>query len=319
MGDASSSFFSPPLSLAVLFEGFPPGWVATLLNVILAGFLAMLLAGWRTRTASLGTGLTFIVLKSFEYSIGKINHDILLALPPLVLAFSNWGDALSIDSRRRPGAPANAREGQWPLTLLAALMSAAMFTAGWAKAASGWLDPQISSTYGQLMANYWVVGRDTLAARLALSLGPNPLWELVDWASTVLELVFVVAMFHARLWQATLAVACLFHVGIWLLFDIVFETNLVAYAAFLGCGSTSATAQAGGAWARLAATLSRPAWTTVYPGILFALSLAAIGLGRPPYQLLHLPLDLLMIAGGVVGTICLARLWTGRRGATQNA
>jgi hypothetical protein len=65
---------------------------------------------------SIATGLLILTGNGFAYSMGKINHDLLLAAIPLVMAFSNWGSAWSLDAvtgktrkpeglARRPAGP----------------------------------------------------------------------------------------------------------------------------------------------------------------------------------------------------------------------
>src|SRR5262249_48333843 len=99
---APRAFFNPSMSIAAMLNGFPPQLFIVALNVLLALFLAALCIGWNTRFASIGTSLILLALKSFEYSLGKIDHDILLVLTPLALASSGWGDSLSVDARRKP-------------------------------------------------------------------------------------------------------------------------------------------------------------------------------------------------------------------------
>ena len=137
---APKAFFNPPISLAALFTSTPPPSVLFVLNLLLSLFASMLLVGWRTGVASAGTGLILLTLDSWAYSLGKINHDILLVITPLVLGFSSWGRSLL---RRRlhaaqPHLPGTGRSCSDRAASPA--RGVAMFTAGWAKAATGWLD-----------------------------------------------------------------------------------------------------------------------------------------------------------------------------------
>ena len=89
--DVPKAFFRPPLSLAALFTAFPPAWLFSVLNILLAFVVCLLLVGLHTRFASIATSVIFIVLNSWAYSVGgKIDHDILFVISPLVLAFSGW-------------------------------------------------------------------------------------------------------------------------------------------------------------------------------------------------------------------------------------
>ena len=232
IGNAPQAFFSPPLSAAALMPDFPPSSFVKVLNVLLATFASLLLLGWKTRLASFGTGAVLLALKTCEYSIGKINHDIVIVAIPLVMAFSGWGDALSRDGQSRVESN-RSTQGQWCLSYLALLIAVAMFTAGWAKLSTGWLNPHTYSSYGHYMINRIVVERETWIAESVDYLGASPLWEFVDWATVLLEMAFVVACFRTRWWRHVVSVAVMFHAGVWLLFDIVFETNVVAYGAFV--------------------------------------------------------------------------------------
>ncbi len=229
---APRAFFDPPIGPAALFTATPPAIVLLGLNLLLALFAAMLLVGWKTGLASTGTGLTLIALDSWAYSLGKINHDILFVVTPLVLGFSGWGRTLSIDGIRNP-LLASERVVAWPLALLALIVGFAMFTAGWAKATTGWLNPQLQCTHGHFVYNYLQTGRETWAGHLALRIDSTWFWKMADWSTVTLELAFLPAAIHRRSFRLILAVASFFHLGVLLLFDIPFSGNIVVYGAFV--------------------------------------------------------------------------------------
>lgn len=233
VADAPSAFFSPPVSLAALFGGFPPAWAMVALNAALAASACLLLVGWRTPGAAVCTGVLLLCLRSWEYATGKINHDILLVAVPLALAFSGWGRALSVDAARRPARAPHEPRPSWGLGLLAFIIGTAMFAAGALKLLSGWLSPATHATYGHMVLNVVSTGRDTWLSGRLLSTGSATAWEAADWGATLLEVGFAAAMLHQRAFRAALALACLFHLGVWLLFDIVFVANVVAYGAFV--------------------------------------------------------------------------------------
>lgn len=229
---APIAFFYPPIGLAALFEAPPPAEVLIGFNLVLTLFAAMLLFGWKTRLASLGTGLSLFVLNSWAYSPGKINHDILLVVTPLVLSFSDWGRSISIDGLRRPVDP-RAEVVAWPLVLLALLTGFAMFTAGVAKATTGWLDPDLRCTYGHLMHNYLYTGRETAFAHWAVRLDSAWLWKIADWSAVAFELAFLVAVINRRLFVLISCAGVFFHFGVMILFGISFEENVLVYGAFI--------------------------------------------------------------------------------------
>lgn len=293
---APAAFFRPPPGLAAMFTAVWPAGTLLALNLLLALFVSCLLVGWRTRLASIGTGLTLLVLNSWAYSPGKINHDIVLVLIPLVLAFSGWGQAFSIDTARgRDGVAAEP----WPMALLALLVGFAMFTAGWAKVTTGWLDPDVWATYGHLVLNYRFTGRETWAATWALSVESQAFWKSGDWAAVALEAGFLMVVVSRRAFCFTMALATFLHLGVLLLFDIAFSENLIAYAAFVRYTDVPLPPF-------LTRVKSIPPSSLRIAFLVFGaaltLGLVATLRGRSTTSALHLPLDALVVwAGAAAG------------------
>jgi hypothetical protein len=309
------AFFSPPVGAAALASGFPPEGVVLGLNAALAAAAALLLVGWRTPAASVATGALLLALKTWEYADGKINHDVLVVLAPLVLAGSGWGAALSMDAARSGELHPDRPRGSWALALLAFITGLAMFAAGALKLVTGWLAPGSLSTYGHLVLNGVAIGRDAWLAGAAVKVHSAWLWEPADWVATLLELSFVAAMLHPRALRVAMAAACLFHAGVWLLFDIVFSANVLAYAAFVP-------------YAALLARFPRPGGVPAWPLRRMAaaalgcaavvLGVAAMALERTVEDALRLQLhEAIVVAGGVVGGVYLGR--SARNGASRLA
>ena len=189
-----------------------------------------LLFGWQTRVASFALAASIFAGNAWSYSFGKINHDILFIVVPLVMGFSGWGDALSVDATRRKGPP---RTNAWPLALLALLMGFAMFTAGWAKLKSGWLDPTSHATQGQLILNYFVQNRTDGLSSLALGVEAPWLWEMLDQSTVLLECALLPAALSRTAFRVNLALLTFFHVSVMLVLRIEFPANLLGYAAFV--------------------------------------------------------------------------------------
>jgi hypothetical protein len=301
--DMPAAFFSPPVGLAALAEGFPPAWVMPALNAALVVAAALLTVGWRTPAASLATGTLLLLLKTWEYAPGKINHDVLIVFAPLLLAYSGWGVAWSVDAARRPVPGARRPGPSWPLALMAFAIGVSMFSAGALKLLTGWLDPAVHSTYGHLVINHVATGRETWLSTAALASDSGWLWEPADWAATLMELGFLAAMLHPRAMRVAMSLACLFHLGVWLLFDIVFAPNVVAYAAFVP-------------WWTLVARFAapRPAFApprrVLFAGCAAAIALGMTGLamGEPLEARLGLQLqEALILAGAAAGAAYLLR------------
>jgi hypothetical protein len=297
------------VGLAALADGFPSAWVMPALNAALVVAAALLTVGWRTPAASLATGTLLLLLKSWEYADGKINHDVLLVLAPLLLAFSGWGAAWSVDAWRRPvSAPQRLRPSS-PLALVAFAIALSMFSAGALKLLTGWLDPAVHSTYGHLVINHVATGRETWLSTAALASDSGWLWEPADWAATLLELCFVGAVLHPRAMRVAVSLACLFHLGVWLLFDIVFAANVLAYAAFVPYATLAARFTG-----RLPAVT--PPRRLLYAGCAAAVGLGLAGLAvREPLEArLGVQLqEALILAGAAAGAAYLLRALLPRR------
>ena len=227
-------FFSPPLGLAALMTGpVPMEWIRVL-NVALIVAAAALLLGWKTRAAAFSTGLLLIALNTCSYSFGKINHGLLLlTLLPLVLACSGWGWRYSLDARTSDDNHHDRYRGAWCLSLFALVVAVAMWTAGWPKFASGWLDPSSQAVYGKLLKNFYLNERQTWLGGQFMQWLPLYAWEVLDIFTVVMELGFLAAVWHRRAFGCFLAAACVFHLGVKLVMDIRFAGNLIAYAVFI--------------------------------------------------------------------------------------
>lgn len=225
------AFFLPPPGPMMLAPDFPgPVFfhgVVLLLNLCLVA----LLLGYRTRLASVLTTVLFLIGFGFSYSFGKINHTMLFVLVPLVMAGSNWGAAYSVDALRRRGpAPEVA---SWPITLLALLLGFGMFTAGFTKLIGGWLDPSTHATQGHFIKQFFTRGRQDFLAPVFTEITHPVFWEILDWATVLFEMGFLVAILHPRTTRLFAALAVCFHNSTVLMLNISFAVNLPVYAAFL--------------------------------------------------------------------------------------
>lgn len=224
-----SVFFTPPPGPFALFPGFPPAYALEGLHLALNVSLVALLFGYRTRLFSVLLFFLYLIGYGFLYSFGKINHNLLYILLPLVMAGSGWGQAYSFDAwagRRRPVQA-------WPLTMLALLLGFAMFTAGFAKLLGGWLDPDTHATLGHLIKQYFVNGRQDLLAPYLTGVEAPLLWESLDYATVLFEMGFLVAIIHPVSTRLFVVFAVFFHVGTMLVLNIAFTPHHILYAAFL--------------------------------------------------------------------------------------
>ena len=229
--------FEPPPGLPRVFQGLPgPAWY-WVMNGALVLLLTALLVGWRTRRVSLAVAVVIVLLYARRYSTGKIGHSFLLALTPLLLSMSNWGEAMSVDAWQRGRASLATRRDEAvssarALALLAMGVGLSMASAGVLKVGSGWLSPADSSTFGHTLNNF-VRGRDALLTPMIFRVMPGWAWEVMDWMAVGLELGFGLAWLNRRVFRLFLVAAIFFHIGVALMFNIYFFRNLIVYAAFL--------------------------------------------------------------------------------------
>lgn len=225
-------FLPPPgparwVAAAVGLSGFPSEQAFAVLHYSLCCCLGALAVGFRTLWASLATGLLLCVGCGLMYSAGKVNHNFLLCAMPLALAGSGWGATLSVDALL--GRPTKARP--WLLGILAVLVGFSMFTAGVQKV--GWLVPSSVASRGHLLRHVSFYGRTDLLALPALALSTPWVWKILDVCVVAFEVSFLPAAFSARRFRLWVALALVFHTGVFLVLNISFSTNYPVYAAFV--------------------------------------------------------------------------------------
>lgn len=230
LGSLPQEFFHPPPGPMMFFESFPSESVLLLLHYLLVLSLILLLFGFSTKLMSLAAGLLLLILKGFIYSLGKVNHDILLAVVPLVMEFSGWGKAYSIDAIHKVRQRAFSQN--WTLTLLALIIGFMFFTAGFPKILGGWLDWNTQAVQGHFFKQFFVYHRQDLLAPIGFYL-PDFAWELFDYTTVLLEVGFLFAILQPKSTRIFICFAVLFHFCTMLLLNISFLPNFLAYAAFL--------------------------------------------------------------------------------------
>ncbi|TVQ64671.1 MAG: hypothetical protein EA360_11740 [Balneolaceae bacterium] len=234
LADLPPGFYSPAPGPMQLLGQFPPFSFFLILHAVILLSAVAMLAGYRTKTSSILCGLAMLLLQGVLFSAGKIDHEIVVPLVPLVMAFSNWGAAWSVDSIRKPSA---AEVQSWPLALMALLIGFMMFTAGFPKLLGGWLDPTTQAAQSHVLNQFYGRERQDLLAAFAAGFHSPLLWELLDWGTVLFELLFLVAVFRAAWFRFFLMLAVLFHTGTMLTMNIAFLPNFLAYSLFLNWSS----------------------------------------------------------------------------------
>lgn len=218
----------PPGPMRVVASPPGPGLMRGLIASI--EILAVLVAfGWQTRATSIALGLAFALASGLSFGTGKVNHDLLLWLTPLMMS-GQWGRARSVDALAGRG-----RDAVEPVVLacFAIMVGFCMFSAGLPKLLGGWLDPRTPATYGHLVRNFYVAERTRGLASAFLSIRSPLFWEPADWLTVAWEIGFLFAVARPRWFRAFIAYAVVFHALVLLIFNIDFSANLVAYAVFV--------------------------------------------------------------------------------------
>lgn len=224
-----ADFFTPPPGPMMLFDDFPPAWILQFVHTLLILSWVCVLLGFKTKIASISAGIFMLIIQGFIFSLGKVNHEILLSVTPMVMAFSNWGAAFSFDSLK--GGESKKTDG-WPLVLLALFIGFMMFSAGVPKILGGWLDPSTQAAQGHLFNQYYVRGRQDLLAGFAIHIDAAWVWEFLDWATIIFEIGFLFAILKAKWFRMFVCFAVVFHFSTMMTLNIAFLGNFLAYAAF---------------------------------------------------------------------------------------
>lgn len=228
------SFFAPPPGPFRVFSSLPPVGVLIALEIALALALSAVVFGVFTRVASTAAGILLITVFGLSYSFGKIDHTIFLPLVALLVVWAGWGSAYSVDSLEPRGPVTPVR--QWPLRLLALLIGVGFATAAIPKFLGGWWKPGTQATEGHYWYELLIDGRDSFFAPLFGNITTPVFWEPLDWITLLLEAGIIVSVLSWRSFRIMIALASVFHVGVLIMMNILFTTNVVAYAAFVPWG-----------------------------------------------------------------------------------
>jgi hypothetical protein len=242
-----NSLFDPPPGPFGLLTGFPPEGVLIAIEILMYVLMAATLLGLYTTFSSISLSVVLVGVSGLSYCLGKVDHLMVLAIVPAVMAFAGWGDTLSIDALRNhrvpdetrpagstpPMVPKQRGQPQWPLRFLALAIGVAFSTAVVPKVLGGWLSVSSRATYGyQVQRDYVGLGSNWLSSTL-VNVHVPAIWEALDWVTVLLEGSIVLCAFSWRAWRIAIAVLTLFHLSIGLSLNIFFAGNVIAYGAFV--------------------------------------------------------------------------------------
>lgn len=221
--------FNPPtLSIAYLFNDFPNYLISLIIHIAIIVSLVLIGVNYKRRLFAIVFFSFYIILMNFKYSLGKIDHNILLPITILCFSLTGWKsyDTKGKDTIITSGVPAS--------TLLAIFICFGMFTAGLGKAVN-WLDFN-TSTNGFL--NWFNYGYYNLDRTLFLSDYtyelPKTAFEFIDYAAVFIELTpFLFLLAGKQYWRFWLLLASCFHVLNILILNIPFLSHSLVFLVFL--------------------------------------------------------------------------------------
>ncbi|MCC8407466.1 hypothetical protein LJ707_00890 [Mucilaginibacter sp. UR6-1] len=196
---------------------------------LIASIVAITL-GIKPRIAVFVFIITKVGVLNYQYSFGKIDHEILLPAMLACMSFSGWGLKLAL----WPDRPAKFDSTTKCLSLLAVLICFGYFTAGFEKAIN-WINFDLSSNgsarwFYNSLYNYQ---RQPILAPL-LKTAPFWLFKIMDFTGVLFELMpFAALLYSRKAWQTWLLMAAGFHLINLLFFNINFIVNGIVYMAFI--------------------------------------------------------------------------------------
>tara|TARA_R110000868_G_C10894136_1_gene763821 strand:- start:143 stop:1222 length:1080 start_codon:yes stop_codon:yes gene_type:complete len=224
-------FFDPPVGVSLVLGPITSENFWWNFDLIIRIVFVLVLAGFRTKESSIAFGLLLIFGFSYEYSYGKINHNIFPVIFPIIMAFTNWGGALSIDSIRKGGLQLEPKG--WPLTFLSFLLGWGYFTAGLPKLIGGWLDPSYSSTAGFILRRYYSSSGPLYLNEMFVKINSLFINKVFDYSTLAFELGFILTIFWAAVYLRAVGVAVMFHLGVLLTVNIPFTLHVLVFLPYI--------------------------------------------------------------------------------------
>lgn len=233
-------FFNPPnYSISALFSSFPPAWFFISLDIIICFLFLFLLFGYKTRTTSILLTVLLIIGYSFRYSFGKIDHNIIPTITPFFMAFSGWGNTLSLDSKfKRNKLDISDNESGLSIALLAVMLGFGFFSAGFPKLID-WIDFDLATqgARGWVISSFYILERQDFLVPFYASVQNPMFWEILDIFAVIFELGFIIAVFKPKLFKIYVSLAVLFHFNNYLMLNISFVNHLIVYLLYINWDS----------------------------------------------------------------------------------
>ncbi|MDN3686610.1 restriction endonuclease subunit S [Cyclobacterium jeungdonense] len=224
-------FFDPPVGISKLIGPITSPEFWWIFDLVLRVIFVLVLVGFRTKETSIIFGLLLIFGFTYSFSYGKIDHDIFAVIFPIIMSFSNWGGALSIDALRKKNN--KIKPNGWPLTYLSFLLGWGYFTAGLPKLIGGWLDVSNSSTVGFILRKYYSGEEPLYLNEMFAKINNLFFYKLLDYSTLLFELGFIFTIFWSAVFLRAIGIAAIFHLGVLLTLNISFSLHVLVFLPYL--------------------------------------------------------------------------------------
>jgi hypothetical protein len=226
---APDAFWSPPPGPFQHLDGPPSDLVIAVLHWTVVALAVAVLVGLKTGPTSVALTVGLVTLNGFAYSFGKVDHFILHAIFPAVMAAAGWGRAWSVDAR---GGRHRAASG-FPMLIWAIILAYSFLSASVPKLLSGWLDPSREATRGYVAVTAEDGQRKgPLTDRLS-RIDSHVFWKALDYATVFAEGWLILAVLVPVLFRIGVAALPVFHLGVFLSLRFDFSRYLLVEAVML--------------------------------------------------------------------------------------
>lgn len=308
-------FFHPYVGpFRFLFNDFQSSTTLGIIEFALTVSAISLLVGFYTKVSSFVYSFLLVLGSGFVFSTGMQDHEILMTIVPMLLAFAGWGDRFSVDAAlraRRGEAPAGHWAMQWPLRLMAVTVGLGYITATYPKVIGGWLRLDTHVTQSVMFRQVHVHERTHYLGEFFLQFHNPVFWEAFDIFTIIFEGGMIIAVLSWRWARIWFSIAAVFHLGVLAMMEIPFEANIITYAFAILWVRTLTNL---GVPVQTLAKRTLPSWMVSVPTA--AAVVAALGTFRWCWQFAgysrpHETLAIVVTIGGLCGAAYL--LWTAIR------
>lgn len=225
-----NTLFFPPIGPFALAPGYPSVTVIATIELLLTITTVSLTMGLWTKFSSWLFALLFTAASGIQYSTGKIDHDFIVAMVPLVLA-PIWGRSFAL----LPDRAELTDDSLWKrLDTLSVAIGAFWISSGVIKALTGWMPLRMGEGNPFLEWLQFYVNNYNLELLPFATFFLDPTIGQISGAFTVvLELAIGLGFISQKYRILALGLALAAHVAIALVFQILFFKLIPIYLSVL--------------------------------------------------------------------------------------